>query len=312
MLKKSVEISKNNFYCEKCDYKCCRKVDYNRHLQTNKHNAQKCSKNVESSTYICECGKKYKHIQSFRRHKKSCSFVEECENQLVPINNDSDIEKCVENEESNDVLKNLVYKLITENNEIKQTMINENKELRKQLTEMIPKMGSNNTTTNNTNNINQKFNIQVFLNDKCKDALNMKDFIKSIEISVEQLDFTKRKGLAAGLTNAIVENMNKLSLYERPLHCTDLKRETLYIKENDIWEKDKDKTKIKEAIKKASGKNYNALQSWKTINPDFQENEDKSEFFARVISTIGKNTDTVDDKVIKSLCSSTYIKDSLE
>jgi hypothetical protein len=140
----------------------------------------------------------------------------------------------------------------------------------------------------------------------------MTDFVKSIQVSIEQLDFTKRNGLAHGLSKTIMDNMNKLSLYERPMHCTDVKRETLYIKDENEWTKDASKEKIKKAIKKASGKNYNALQDWKDENPDFLKNDSKTEYFTKTITTIGKPTETIDTKVIKNLCKETYIKDNIE
>ena len=195
--------------------------------------------------------------------------------------------------EDNKELKNMIKELIKENAKQQQ-----------QISELIPKIGN---TTNNTQN--NKFNINVFLNEKCKDALNMSDFIKSIEVSLQQLDFTKQNGLANGLSKTIMDNMNKLSVYERPLHCTDVKRETLYIKEENEWSKDISKEKIKKAIKKASSKNYNALQDWKTENPDFLENDLKQDYFSKTISTIGKTDEVIEEKIIKNLCKETYIKD---
>ena len=140
----------------------------------------------------------------------------------------------------------------------------------------------------------------------------MTDFIKSLHISLEQLDFTKQNGLIDGLSKSIIDNMNKLSLYERPLHCTDVKRETLYIKDENEWTKDASKEKIKKAIKKASGKNYNALQDWKNENPDFLNNDLKTDYFTKTISTIGKTGDATEEKIIKNLCKETYLKDSIE
>jgi len=206
------------------------------------------------------------------------------------------------------------------------TVVNENKELRgmmgvqqnskmeqsKQMTEIIPKIGNNNSTTNNnTINNNQRVSINVFLNEKCKDAINMSDFIKSISVSLEQLDFTKTQGLEKGISQVIMDNMNKLSLYERPMHCTDTKRETIYIKENDKWEKDKDKSKLKQAIRKTSNKNYTALSNWTKDNPGFMLDDDKQMFYARAMSTLGKPMDGVDDKIVKNICSNTYLKESL-
>ena len=162
---------------------------------------------------------------------------------------------------------------------------------------MIPKIGNNNN--------NKQFNINIFLNEDCKDAINMSDFIKSIKVSAEQLEYTTKNGLQKGLTNVILENINKLSLNERPVHCTDTRRDTMYIKDNNVWEKDNDKSKIKEAINKVSGKNYSALSDWSKDNPDFMENENKQEYYTKAITTIGKKVD--ESKIIKEVSKDTYL-----
>jgi hypothetical protein len=164
-------------------------------------------------------------------------------------------------------------------------------------------VGNNITTTN------QKFNIQVFLNEKCKDAINMSDFIKSIEVSLQQLDYTKHNGLVNGLSNVIIENMNKLGLYQRPIHCTDIKRESLYIKDDDNWEKDTNKEKIKRVIKNVSTKQFYALSKWTKENPDFQNNENKQNYYTHTLVAIANNKQHNDDKIIKKLCTSSYIKE---
>jgi len=197
--------------------------------------------------------------------------------------------------EDNKELKNMIKELIKENAK-QQT----------QISELIPKLGVNNTTHNNTQN--NKFNINVFLNEQCKDAINLSDFIKSLHVTLDQLDFTKQNGLAQGLSKSIIDNINKLSIYERPMHCTDTKRETLYIKDDDNWSKDGSKEKLKIVIKKTSSKNYNALMDWKNLNPDYINSEDKTDYFTKTISTIGKSTSNIDDKIIKSLCKEIYIK----
>jgi len=299
------------FICEKCCYKTDNKSDYNKHILTLKHkNTTKYNKNIANVAnnleikFTCNCGKSYPFRASLYNHKKKCKFielneeiVEECEEEKLGL--------VVKDEENSKELKNLVCKLITENNEIKNTILKENKELRETINELIPKVGNNNKT------LNQKFNIQVFLNEKCKDAINMSDFVKSIEVSLQQLDFTKQHGLASGLSKTIMDNMSKLSVYERPLHCTDVKRETLYIKDNNAWTKDESKEKIKKVIKKASGKNYNALNEWKNTNPDFMNNENKTDYFTKTISTIGKSNECTEEKIIKKLCKETYIKESI-
>ena len=286
------------FYCVNCDYKCIKKSNFEKHLTTVKHKKQlhddqimtnddqKVAK-VAQPLFTCECGKKYKYKQGLSVHKKNCKFF--LDEQSDNSNNQLTI--------SNDV----VLKLLNDNQELKNIIVQQ----QTQISELIPKVGNNN---NNTINNNQKFNINVFLNEKCKDAINMSDFVKSLHVTLEQLDFTKQNGLADGISKTIIDNMNKLSIYERPMHCTDIKRETLYIKEYDEWTKDNNKEKIKHAIKKTSSKNYNALNNWKDENPDFSDNENKSEFFSKTISTIGKPTDIIDDKIIKNLCKETYIK----
>jgi len=292
------------FICKLCDFKTCKKNNYNRHLQTLKHknlsnsdtivtNSDKNEQKEPINIFECICGKKYKYRQGLSYHKKKCSSLNKTT--LITIEDKKEI---LELKEDNKELKNMIKELIKEN--AKHQL---------QICELIPKIGNNNTT-NNTQNNNQKFNINVFLNEQCKDAINMSDFIKSLHITIEQLDFTNKNGLADGLSKSIIENMNKLSIYERPMHCTDVKRETLYIKDNDNWSKNGAKEKIKGAIKKASSKNFNALMDWKTVNPDYMNNEDKTDYFTKTISTIGKPTTNIDEKIIKNLCKETYVKES--
>ena len=294
------------FYCVKCDYKCIKKSNFEKHLTTVKHKKQllddqimtnddqKVAK-VAQPLYTCECGRKYKYKQGLSVHKKNCKFF--LDEQSDNSNNKLTL--------SNDV----VLKLLNDNQELKDIIVQQQNQINKQQTqisELIPKVGNNNTINNN-----QKFNIHVFLNEQCKDAINLSDFVKSLHVTLEQLDFTNKNGLADGISKTIIDNMNKLSIYERPMHCTDIKRETLYIKENDNWEKDNNKEKIKHAIKKTSSKNYDALVNWKTLKPNFMNNEDNSDYFTKTISTIGKSTDSIDEKVIKKLCKETYVKESV-
>ena len=311
------------FRCEKCDYNTCRKSDLMKHFNSKKHNDT--INDTKKLSFMCDCGKIYKYHSGYFRHKKTCKYIENLHDKKILYINENitknNIENIVNNNntnnsENNEVLKDLVCQLISENNEIKNTVLRENYELRKQLqtqsehiSELIPKVGNNNTTNNN---LNQKFNINVFLNEQCKNAINIDDFIKSLEVSIEKLDFTKNNSLTNGLSNAIIENMNKLGMYERPLHCTDLKRETLYIKDNNSWEKDKNKSKIKKVIKDLSHKQFKTLHEWTENNPDFKEDDTKKEYFVHAISTIGKDSKTIDEKIIKSLCTNTYIKDNSE
>ena len=280
----------NIFYCEKCHYNAKRKSDYNKHLQSKKHKDTNDTLNdTKKLSYICSCGKTYKYHSGFYRHKKTCIF-KECN---ININNDN-----------KDVMKELVIKLINENNEIKNSLLKENQDLREQINELIPKIGNNN---NNTINNKNKFNINVFLNEKCKDALSMDEFIDKIEISMKNLLTTKEKGQINGITNIIMENMNKLSLYERPLHCTDKKRETLYIKNNE-WIKDENKTIINKALKNVERQQMQNINVWLEQHPNYMKCTKEQEEFAKLLSESGKSVDEGREKIVKNVCDNVFLE----
>ena len=276
------------FECKLCDFKTSNKYNYTKHLSTLKHkNLHFTDKKMQKlqESYYCICGKSYKHRQSLYTHQSKCMF-----------------------KDKESITQNLSQEFVLDVIKKQQDQITE---LTNTIKDMAPLINNTNNTNNTINNTqNNKFNINVFLNEQCKDAINMSDFIKSLHITIDQLDFTKQNGLAQGLSKSIIDNMNKLSIYQRPMHCTDSKREILYIKDHDTWSKDGSKEKLKNVINKASSKNYNALMEWKKINPDFMNNEDKTDYFTKTISTIGKPTSSIDDKVIKLLCKEIYIKES--
>jgi hypothetical protein len=308
------EIS-DGYYCEICYYNTFKKTDFNRHLLTAKHTknemATKCNikneKNEKTNLvdHICSCGKQYKHRSSLFKHKKLCKLIEQEEN----LNNENIIldHNTIENNNLNNKnnLENLVVQLITENNEIKNTLLRENQELRQQIGELIPKIGNNNTVNNTVNN---KFNINVFLNEKCKDAITMTDFVHQIEISLKNLLTTKDKGLGIGLSNIIEENINKLSIYERPIHCTDKKRETLYIK-NDKWEKDTDREKTREMFKGLQSQQFKAMQKWIQEHPNYMNDDNLKHEYMILVNKCSASLNDHEKKVMKNLCENTYLAD---
>ena len=286
------------FNCKICNFNTSNKYNYNKHILSAKHkrltghlqkNAEKCL--IE---YKCECGKKYQHRQSLYNHKKKCNFI-------YKEKHDNSKEEIINNEIDNNFLINK-YENDLDYKSMFLEMINENKELRKTISEMIPKVGS----TINSNN-KQKFNINVFLNEKCKDAISMDQFIDKIEVSMKNLLTTKEKGQVYGISNIIMENMNKLSLYERPLHCTDKKRETLYVK-NEEWEKDDNKEYINKALKKVEKKQLKNLNVWLEEHPNYMNNSREQEEFAKLMSECGKSVDDGREKIIKKLCDNVYIE----
>jgi hypothetical protein len=308
----------NTLYeCLFCNYNTLKKGDYGRHIQTEKHKNNELLINITEKTskcYNCGCGKTYKHNQSLYNHKKKCTIIEN-----VGVNNIKE-QNAIQTLSTDTITHNMILKLFTENNDIKnllliqqQQLLEQQKQLgeqQKQLIEIVPNIG--NVTHNNTTHIKQNFNINVFLNERCKNAINMNDFIKQIKLTLEDLDLTKNKGLEMGLSNAIIQTINKLSLFERPLHCTDPKRETLYIKDNDLWEKDSDKTKIKGALHNLNKAHFKLIQDWIAKNPDFKENDAKQDYFAYLLKTCSVNLKTIDDKIIKKICACNNLKDNLK
>jgi hypothetical protein len=311
LTKKSAKIRKE-FVCICCDYNTCDKKDYTKHINTAKHknntNVVMALSNIEEksasftntntntntndTTIVCNCGKKYKSRQGLYAHKKKCDALEN--GKITNATNATNNQLTLTND--------LIIKLLNDNKEMREIIIKQ----QDQISELLPKIGNNFITNNNNNN---KFNIQVFLNERCKDAINMSDFIKSIQVSLQQLDYTKQNGIVNGLSNVIIENMNKLGLYQRPIHCTDIKRESLYIKDDDNWEKDVNKEKIKKAIKDVSTKQFCALSKWTKENPDFQNNEYKQNYYTHTLVAIANNKEHNEEKIIKKLCNNSYIKE---
>jgi hypothetical protein len=300
------------FVCENCDYSSSKKTDFNRHLLTPKHKnttflqqntTKSAQKNDNVTNFSCDCGKSYPYRASLHNHKKKCIFPDK-----KALKKRTDELACNTNDEQVILTNDIIIKLLNDNKEMRDIITKQQDHMMKQqnqISELIPMVGSN----NNNHIQNNKFNIQVFLNERCKDAINMSDFIKSIRVSLEQLDYTKQNGLVNGLTNVIIENMNKLGLYQRPIHCTDLKRESLYIKDDDNWEKDVNKDKIRKVIKDVSTKQFCALSNWTKENPDFQNNETKQNYYTHTLVAIANNKEHNEDKIIKKLCNNSYIKE---
>ena len=332
-----LQIQNCKYTCNICDFKCDNKYNYGQHITTAKHqnlimanmstsqNAGKCDLGQPhlSKQNICYCGKEYKHRSSLSKHKKTCKYIEQ---NLENIDSNIDSNTIIEsNTDFNDYIKNndisteVILKILQENTEIKEMMVKQYETMQhqqktletqqKQIGEMIPKIGNNNVT--NVNNVNNRFNINIFLNEQCNNAINMNDFIKQINISLEDLDITKNKGLTEGLSNLLIENINKLSIYERPVHCTDMKRETLYIKDQDGWEKDQDKTKMKAAIKELTKIQYKNMKQWMDANPNYMDDPDKQDYFIDLVRRCSSSLTDVDGKVIKRVCNNINIKDDL-
>ena len=256
MLTEKVPKSSKNFICNKCNYNTVRESQFERHLLTAKH--QKLTKLTEkvpksSKKFVCEyCEKKYKSRVGLWKHKQLCSelpneYANSIDNKVHTQTHDTDT----------------IIELIKQNQEFKELILEQNK----QLVELSQKP----TTTNNTiNNNHQKFNLNFFLNEQCKDAINMSDFLENMELDMEDLRETGRLGYVEGISRILVNKLRELDTYKRPLHCTDLKRETLYIKENDEWSKeDNSKQTLKGLVNKVANKNCKNIEQWKDEHPEY-------------------------------------------
>ena len=291
------------YECELCKYITHNKKDYNKHLLTLKH--QKLTTNLQNKDkipdqkYTCKCGKEYSHRQSLYNHNKKC---------LIQNNNDESIDQ------SSDY-PNFDYKMIyelfkiqlNENKELKDMLIEQNKqnnELHNTVLE-ICKNGTHNIT--NTNSNNKSFNLNFFLNETCKDAMNIMDFVDSLKLQLSDLENVGKIGYVEGISNIIVKNLNSLDETKRPVHCTDSKREVMYVKDENKWEKENEnKQKIRNAIKCIAHKNSKLLNDFRDKHPDCIKSDSRysDQYNKLVIEAFGGKGDNdfeKEDKIVHNI-----------
>ena len=303
------------FICELCDFKCCKQNEYKRHLETNKHKrvteSNKKAPTKEENKFSCVCGNTYLYRPGLAKHKRTCIVInkptsksilkesisdEKSDQNIIrnTNNNESNIEVICNPNYSNFTKDDLILKLIKDNDEMMKII----KEQQEQINSIIPKIG--NTTNNTTNN----FNLNLFLNEQCKDALNISDFIDSLKITLEDLLFSKTNGISRGIADVMIKGLKELDVYKRPIHCTDIKRDTMYIKDEDKWQKDDNHDMIKNTIVKIADKERNALQQWAIDNPDWIETEEKQIEYLTMMKSICEpieNYNNYERKIIKNL-----------
>jgi hypothetical protein len=320
------------FFCEPCSFRCNNKKDFNRHLNTTKHkkgilgvNGIKSEKNkiykcnicnkkykhksglyrhkkickiddgmlaklakklakVSHANFHCECGKSYKHASSLSKHKSKCVYLQDegakkyYTDEIIPTNN----------------VEILLKNILQENKAIHQkndSILEENKILRQEIKNL--KLG--NTMINSNNN---SFNINMFLNEKCKNAMNIEDFVEKIKLTLEDLQFTKENGYTKGISNIFIKNLNDMDITERPIHCSDQKRLQFYVKNENEWSKDKNNEKIDNSIQQVSVKQLKSIQDWVEANPDYTETAAKMEEYFTLVRSI---TQPNDDKNLNNI-----------
>jgi hypothetical protein len=288
------------FVCEKCDYVCCKKGDFNKHLQSIKHNTTNTTNIQQEFSYSCECGKMYTHRASLYNHKKTCSLKNNYTVETDNINNSVD----------HSDKDQLILMLIKQNSEL----IKETSDFKNIMMEVL-KNGTHNTTnnTNMTNSNNKAFNLNFFLNETCKDAMNIMDFVESIKLQLSDLEKVGEVGYVEGISNIIVKNLNELDVTQRPVHCTDKKRETMYIKDEDKWEKDENNSKIKKAIKRVASKNQRLLPKFKEAHPDCGTYHSKysDQYNKIIIESVGGSGDNdaeKEEKIIRNISKNVVVE----
>ena len=275
------------FSCNICDYNTSKSSDYSKHLLTTKHKRltmanENLSKSPEvalnSNIFMCVCNKKYNHMSSLCKHKKNCIF---CKTDDTDDSKTNLLEDKLVDEDDNDIISDTEYADLEPSSKdlikmMKMQMV-ENQEIRGLIIELLKKesfntINNNNTNNNNINNIsncnNKSFNLNFFLNEQCKDALNINEFVDSIKMNLSDLEEFANLGYADGVSNIFSKGIKALDIHKRPIHCSDTKREVLYIKDNNEWIKETDdKPLIKNAIKKVAFKNIKQINEWVTKNP---------------------------------------------
>ena len=246
------------YYCKKCDYGTSKKSSYADHVLSTKHKrAMDCNGNLPKicSDFVCKnCNKKYKDNSGLWRHKKKCNDVENISIDIQEIQKSNEIEE----------LKEFMKYLMQENSEMKSMMLEQSN----MMMEVIKNGTYNNNTISTNNSHNKAFNLQFFLNETCKDAMNITDFVESIKLQVSDLENVAEVGYIEGISNIIVKNLKKLDVTQRPVHCTDKKRETMYVKDQDTWEKDEENQKMHRVVKKVTDKNARLILKYKELHPD--------------------------------------------
>jgi len=313
MVNNSAQFPQANFTCSICDYYTSRKNDYSRHLLTPKHcNANK--KQIQANTvaqnpqqHECgQCGKKYKHRSSLCKHKKLCVNPEP-----LKIDTNLVIELLKQNKEKEMNDKEMMMTILKENSELKTLIL----DMCKTMTATASSGTTNNTINNTTNN---NFNLNVFLNETCKDALNLADFVSSLQVKLKDLEETAKIGYTEGVSRIFINGLNELEVNMRPIHCSDAKRETLYIKNNDEWTKETaDKSIITKAVKKVSNKNIQQIFEWQKKYPNYKDPESKQndKYQEMLFTAMGGSTDDEQsknlDKIIRNITKEVIINKTI-
>jgi len=306
-MKMETKFHHQSQFCSYCNITCTRKTEWERHIKTKKHfgniNGNQWKPKIHHIS-MCDCGKIYNNRSGLWKHKKKCNSN----------NQDSIIIKEKDKDSSNESeFINLITKSQDDFKNIILEVVKNNSEFQKQMVEMCKTIQSNVIMNNCNNTNNNTFNMQVFLNEECKDAMNISDFVNSVNIQLEDLEDVGRLGYATGMSNIIVKELKMLDVYKRPIHCSDIKREIFYVKDNDVWEKETpENSKMKKAIKGISKKNMIKLNDWRDMHPDCLDSSSSYNdiYLNLMVESCGGRGDfsVGENKILKNIAKEVVIK----
>ena len=290
ILGKEEKSNKNNieYYCEKCNFKCCKKFNWDRHIHTPKHLtvlSGKEQKEQKEQIYTCICGKQFKSNSGLWKHHNKCNY---------------------------DVNKNTIEKTDDKNEKLIEYLMKENKEIKDMILEIVKNSSHITNTTTHTNSHNKAFNLNLFLNETCKNAMNITDFVDSIKLQLTDLMEVGELGYVEGISKIIVKNLNNLDETVRPVHCTDKKRETMYVKDQGQWAKEDDnKSRLKKAINKIADKNIKLLPQFREKYPEYGNSYSKiSDVYNKMVIEVMETDNDKKEKIIKNISKASIIKDN--
>ena len=298
--KKTQENAKcmKRFFCDGCSFGTNNKTDYLRHCNSKKHHMDtqmdtKKTQKLALVNYICECGNSYKYSQGLSKHRKTCTFQKE--------------EEVVATDASNNSISNeILLEFMKKDTEFKAVLMEAFKN----------GIGNNSHNTNSHNNIKNKFNMNFFLNEQCKDAMNIMDFVNTMQLQLSDLERVGELGYVKGISHIVVNKLKDLDVHKRPIHCSDLKRETLYVKDKNVWEKETEKReKLTKMIKYVAHKNQIQIKDWQEENPEYKDSETiQCEKFLKIVgeSMTGLTNDdeanSCTNKIIKNIAKEVLIE----
>jgi hypothetical protein len=307
-----------DYSCDFCNYTTSDPTNYKKHLLTAKHKklmnlTPDAKDNLESTTtsYYCDCCEfstrnkyDFNRHNLTKKHKQFFIIFQKTAEQEIGKEETAEKIQIESKKESGSLNTELVIELLKQNKEIQNSLMEQNRELQNKLQEI-----SQNTVINTTNNItNNQFNLNVFLNEDCKNALNIEDFINSLKLTVNDIEETGKLGYTQGLTRIFIKALKDLDITMRPFHCTDIKRETVYIKDQDNWEKENaEKTKLRNVLKQIARKNLRMLPEWQEQNPEYRklDTPENQQFMQISLSSLGseyeEEQDKMEDRILKNV-----------